>query len=325
MQSFYKLLLIFRTNQRTIKILLLGGLLLLIIGGCAQVTAPTVKWDESLGVQKTFDYQGTKINYYEAGQGSPIILLHGFAGCAYSWRFLAPALAEDHRVFTIDLKGHGLSEKPADGNYRVSDQADMVAAFIRSQDLHDLAIVGHSMGGGVTLMTYLKLREDQPDKIKRLVLIDSAGYPQKLPWFIWLSKMPGVGTVGGKVISPWFATYLVLRRCYYYDDKITDEQINTYAYYGSLPGAREAMVQTARQIMPADMDALITQYKTISVPVLIVWGEEDKVVPLEVGKKFKRDIPSSELVILPKCGHMPPEEEPVETTRIVKKFLRNKI
>ena len=305
--------------MRSIKIILC--VLVLIMAGCAHVSEPTVSLEQSLGQQKTFDYQGVKINYYETGQGPPIILLHGFGGCSYSWRFLAPAFAEDHRVFTIDLKGYGLSDKPADGKYAVSDQADMVAAFIRSKDLHDLVIMGHSMGGAVTLMTYLKVREDQPSRIKSLVLIDSAGYPQKMPWFIRLAKMPVIGSVGGRVMSPWFATYLVLRKCYYDDKRITEEQINTYAYYGSLPGAREAVVQTAKQILPADMDALIAQYKTISVPVLIIWGEQDEVVPIEVGKKFKLDIPDSQLVIIPKSGHMPLEEEPGETTRIIKDFL----
>jgi pimeloyl-ACP methyl ester carboxylesterase len=308
--------------MRPTKILFCGFLLLLMLSGCARVPVPSFSLAQYLGEQKTFDYQGVKINYYEAGQGPPIILLHGFGGCSYSWRFLAPALAEDHRVFTIDLKGYGLSDKPADGNYAISDQADMVAAFIRSQDLHDVVIMGHSMGGGVTLMTYLKVREDQPARVKSLVLIDSAGYPQKMPWFIWLAKAPVLGSVGGKLVSPRFATYLVLKKCYYYDDKITEEQIDTYAYYGSLPGALEAVVQTAKQIVPDDIDALTAQYKTISVPVLIIWGAEDEVVPLSVGKNFKRDIPNSQLVILPKCGHMPPEEEPGETTRVVKEFLK---
>lgn len=301
-----------------------GGLLLLMLGSCAHVPEPTTSLEQSLGQQKTFNYQGLKINYYEAGQGPPIILLHGFGGCSYSWRFLAPALAADHRVFTIDLKGFGLSDKPEDGKYAVSDQADLVAAFIRSKDLHNLVIMGHSMGGGVTLMTYLKVREDQPDRIKRLVLIDSAGYPQRLPWFIWLAKLPVLSSVGGKIISPRLAAYLVLKKCYYYDEKISEEQIDTYAYYGSLPGSREAVVQTAKQIVPDDIDALTAQYKTVSVPVLIVWGKEDEVVPLEVAKKFKRDIHNSELVILPKCGHMPPEEEPMETIKIIKEFLKNR-
>ncbi len=223
---------------------------------------------------------------------------------------------------TIDLKGFGLSAKPEDGKYALRDQADMVAAFIRTRDLHDLVVIGHSMGGGVTLMAYLKVAGDDPARIKKLVLIDSAGYPQKMPLFIWLAKVPGLGSVGSQLLPPRFATAMVLRKCYYHKDRITDEQIDTYAYYGSLPGAREAIVATAQQIMPADIEAITSQYPTISVPVLIIWGAEDEVVPLSVGEQFKRDIPNAQLVILPECGHMPPEEEPQETTRLVKEFLK---
>ena len=133
--------------MRPIKIFILGWAMLLLAVGCAHVPVPSANLEQSLGEAKIFDYHGVKINYYEAGQGPPIILLHGFGGCAYSWRFLAPALAQDHRVFTIDLKGYGLSAKPEDGKYAISDQADMVAEFIRTRDLHDLVVIGHSMGG----------------------------------------------------------------------------------------------------------------------------------------------------------------------------------
>jgi len=286
------------------------------------VPAPPANLETAWGEPKIFDYHGVKINYYEAGQGPPVILLHGFGASAYSWRYLAPALAEHHRVFTLELKGYGLSDKPADGKYAISDQADLVAAFIRTRDLHDLVVMGHSMGGGVTLMTYFKVAEDNPGRIKRLVLIDSAGYPQKMPWFIRLAGIPLLNSVGTRLLSPRFAAMIVLRKCYYNKDKITDEQIDTYAYYGSLPGAREAVVATAQQIVPEDIEAVTARYKTISVPVLIIWGEDDQVVPVSVGRNFKRDIPGSELVILPKCGHIPPEEEAQETTRIVKEFLK---
>jgi pimeloyl-ACP methyl ester carboxylesterase len=296
--------------------------LLLIVAGCYRIPAPPGSLGKDWGERKTFDYNGVNINYYDAGQGPPVILLHGFGACAYTWRYLIPALAEQHRVFTMDLKGHGLSGKPRDGHYAVSDQAEMVAAFIRRLDLHDLVIMGHSMGGGVTLMTYFKVREDNPGRLKRLVLIDSAGYPQKLPWFIRMAKVPGLNTVLARLLSPRFATYMVLRKCYYNKDKITDEQIDTYAYYGSLPGAPEAVKQTARQIMPDNMEAVTAQYKTISVPVLIIWGAEDEVVPLKVGRNFKRDIPDSKLAVISKCGHIPTEEEPQETKRIIADFLK---
>lgn len=294
----------------------------LLLAGCAGINTPVVKLEQYFGEPQTFDYQGLKINYYEAGQGPPVMLLHGFGACAYTWRHLAPPLAQAHRVYVIDLKGFGYSDKPADGKYAVADQAEMVAAFIQARDLKDLAVVGHSMGGAVALITYFKLRESDPARINKLVLIDSAGYRQKMPWFIRFARMPLVGRVGGRLLSPRLISYLVLRRCYHNDDKITDAQIDTYAYFSSLPGAREAVMATARQLVPDDIDALTAQYKTIRVPVLVIWGAEDKVVPLEVGKKFERDIPGAKLVILPQCGHIPPEEEEQATTRLVVDFLQ---
>jgi pimeloyl-ACP methyl ester carboxylesterase len=296
--------------------------LLLLTAGCYHFPAPPGNLGQDWGEQKTFDYQGLKINYYEAGQGQPLILLHGFGASAYTWRLLGPKLAEDNKIFTIDLKGHGFSDKPQDGKYAVSDQADMVAAFIKERHLQDTVLIGNSMGGAVALMTYFKLRAETPACIQGLVLIDSAGYPQKMPFFISMAQHPWLSALGSKLLSPRFITGMVLRKCYFNRDKITDEMIDTYAYYGSLPGASEAVRQTALQIMPANVEAMIAQYKTVRVPTLIIWGQEDQVVPLEVGRNFKRDIPDAELVILPRCGHIPQEEEPLETRRLIQDFLK---
>jgi pimeloyl-ACP methyl ester carboxylesterase len=310
-----------------IKKIHLWCLLLLLAAGCAPMKPAPLPADLSRdwGEQKTFDYHGIRINYYEAGrQGPPILLLHGFGACAYTWRYLIPALAARHRVFTVELKGFGLSDKPVDGHYAVADQADLVADFIRRLNLHDLVIMGHSMGGGVTLMTYFKVRHDLPPRVSKLVLIDSAGYPQKLPWYIWLSQIPGFNATVGKHLPPRLAATLVLRKCYYANSKIAKEQISTYAFYSSLPGAPEAVGYTAEQLVPKKqaMAALIAQYKTIKVPVLIIWGKQDEVVPLKVGKKFQRDIPGAQLVVIPKCGHIPLEEQPEATKQAIMEFLK---
>ena len=305
------------------KNIILAGLIFCLGTGCRPVAAPPASLSRDWGAPRTFDYQGIKINYYEAGQGPPVLLLHGFGGCAYTWRYLIPPLAVAHRVLTLELKGYGLSDKPRDGHYAVADQADIVAEFIRRQDLHDLVIMGHSMGGGVALMTYLKLQQDDPGRIIKLVLIDSAGYPQKLPWFIRLAKIPGANILAA-LLPPRFAAALVLKKCYYHKDQITEEQIDTYAYYGSLPGAQEAISQTAKQLVLKDkeMEALIAQYRTIQVPVLLIWGVEDEVVPLNVALNFTRDLPNAQLVPLRRCGHIPPEEEPEATRQAIMDFLK---
>jgi pimeloyl-ACP methyl ester carboxylesterase len=311
-----------------IKALLLACLIPGLAAGCRPVAAPPASLSRDWGAQRTFDYQGIKINYYDkAGQGPPVLLLHGFGACAYTWRYLIPPLAGAHRVLTLELKGHGLSDKPRDGHYAVADQADMVAEFIRRQDLHDLVIMGHSMGGAVALMTFLKLKKDtkdNPGRIQKLVLIDSAGYRQKLPWFIRLAKIPGAHNLATWLLPPRFAAALVLKKCYYDKDKITEEQIDTYAYYGSLPGAAEAISETAKQIIPANIDSITEQYKKIRVPVLLIWGVEDEVVPLRVALNFMRDLPNAQLVPLSGCGHIPPEEEPEATRQAIMDFLKNK-
>src|SRR5208337_1990012 len=125
-----------------IKVILLVCLTLGLAAGCRPVPAPPASLSRDWGERRTFDYQGIKINYYEAGQGPPILLLHGFGACAYTWRHLIPPLAgalepdgahhpPPHRVLTLELKGHGLSDKPRDGHYAVADQAMIVAEFIR--------------------------------------------------------------------------------------------------------------------------------------------------------------------------------------------------
>ena len=308
------------------KNIILAGLIFCLGTGCRPVAAPPASLSRDWGAPRTFDYQGIKINYYEAGQGPPVLLLHGFGGCAYTWRYLIPPLAVAHRVLTLELKGYGLSDKPRDGHYAVADQAGMVAEFIRRQDLHDLVIMGHSMGGGVAVMTYLQLQQDNSGPIKKLVLIDSAGYPQKLPWFIRLAKIPGANILAA-LLPPRFAAALVLKKCYYHKDQITEEQIDTYAYYGSLPGAQEAISQTAKQLVLKDkeMEALIAQYRTIQLPVLLIWGMEDEVVPLNVALNFMRDIRGAQLVPLSYCGHIPPEEEPQATRQAIMDFLNNKV
>ena len=196
----------------------------------------------------------------------------------------------------------------------------MVAAFIRGRNLEDAVLIGNSLGGAVALMTNIQLREEPPGRIQGLVLIASAGYPQKLPWFVRLPRTPVLNRLGG-LLPPRLITGLVLRKCFYDKAKITEEMIDTYAYNGSLPGAAEALRQTARQIIPPDMEAIIARYQTVRAPTLIIWGEQDEVVPLESGRNFHRDIPGSRLVILPRCGHLPQEEEPLETRRVLQNFL----
>jgi len=120
------------------------------------------------------------------------VLLHGYAGSSYTWRYWAPRLTSRGRVLTVDLKGFGDAPKPEDGRYAPGDLADLVVALLRELDLRNVTLIGHSLGGGVALLTALRLHDSGEDRLARLVLIGSPAYRQKLPPLVPLSKVPGL-------------------------------------------------------------------------------------------------------------------------------------
>ena len=108
----------------------------------------------------------------------------------YTWRHILPYFSKAYRVIAIDLKGHGLSDKPRDNNYSVADQSEIIYEFIKVHNLDNVTLVGNSMGGAVSIITYLIECEHGTHHISKLVLIDSASYKQRLPDFISILTVP---------------------------------------------------------------------------------------------------------------------------------------
>lgn len=97
--------------------------------------------------------------------------------------------------------------------------------------------------------------------------------------------------------------------------------VKTYGAYLSLPGASQALIKTAKQILPSNLEEISGRYKSINIPVLLIWGEKDKIVPLEVGRKLAGNIPNAKLVVVPNCGHVPQEECPSQAIEAMESFL----
>lgn len=268
----------------------------------------------------TFKYNNISINYYEYGEGNPVIFIHGFGGASYSWRFIYKTYTESYKVILIDLKGFGFSDKPRENKYSISDQADIIESFIINKNLSNIILVGHSMGGAVALFTYLNMNKDI-NRLKGLILIDSAGYDQRLPNFINLLRIPIVNSLSLSFTPSEFAVKSVLRLSFYDKNKITDEMIESYAFFQSLPGAHYALIKTAEQIIPEDVDNVIKKFMQIKVPVLLIWGQNDDIIPLQYGHKMNSDIPHSRLKVISECGHIPHEEKPNEVLYEINQFL----
>ena len=262
-----------------------------------------------------------KLYHEDAGSGPPLLLIHGFGASTYTWRHVAPALAETHRVIAVDLKGFGQSDKPFDDRYSVFDQAELLAQLIEEKDLRDLTLVGHSFGGGIALLLALEADQRLKGRIARLVLLDSIAYPQNIPVFFRLLDVPLVSQLGVRMVPPAVQTRVALKIAYLDDSKIDPEEVEIYAAPLKTAAGKHAIIHSARQIVPEDIAELSERYKTIALPTLILWCDHDRVVPLEVGLKLRRTLPNSTLRLIEGCGHMPQEEQPASTLELLKGFI----
>jgi pimeloyl-ACP methyl ester carboxylesterase len=234
---------------------------------------------------------------------------------------VAPELARTNRVILVDLKGFGQSDKPFDERYSAYDQAELLAQLIEEKDLRDLTLVGHSFGGGIALLLALEANSRLQGRIARLVLLDSIAYPQNIPVFFRMLDVPLVSQLGIRMVPPSVQTRVALEIAYFDDSKITAEEIEAYAAPLKTAAGKHAIIHSARQIVPEDIDTLSERYKTIDLPTLIMWCDHDRIVPLEVGLKLRRTLPNSSLKLVEDCGHMPQEEQPESTLRLLRDFI----
>ncbi len=262
-----------------------------------------------------------RLYYSDTGTGSPVLLIHGFGSSTYTWKNILPSLARNHRVIAVDMKGFGQSDKPYDEHYSAFDQAELMAELIEAEDLRDLTIVGHSFGGGVALALALQADGRLKGRISKLVLIDTIAYPQKVPIFFKLLAVPGLSHLSVRMVPASMQVSVALKLAYYDESKITDETLEAYTAPLKTAAGKHAVIHSARQIVPPDLEEISSRYGTIQLPTLIMWCDHDKIVPMDIGLKLRRTIPNSDFQLVKSCGHIPQEEQPEQTLQILEPFL----
>lgn len=255
----------------------------------------------------------------EHGHGRPLLLLHGLGASTYTWRNLIPSLAQRHRVIAIDLKGFGSSQKPFDQDYSLRDHAALVAAFIRKRRLRDVTLIGHSFGGAIALLVTLEFNRREPGRIRDLVLMSAPAYNQPSTEFIDFLRTPVLPYAAMALVPPELAIWLSL------DDEqathMSSDDIRAYARPFHDPGAQHALITTARQIVPADVDRITARYPSIKQPTLIVWCDGDPIVPLATGRHLASVLPNARLQVLKGCGHAPQHDRPRAVWHLLRRFL----
>ena len=267
--------------------------------------------------------QRPPLDVERAGQGPPLVFLHGFGASRFTFRLWAAELARGHALHLVDLVGFGAAPPPLKRRYGPMDQADVVVRYLREQDLRNVTLIGHSLGGGVALLVALRLQElGEADRIAGLVSVAGPAYPQAIPRYIALARLPLVGRVMLELAGPDRIVRAVLRYVVFDPSSVTEEQVEGYAAPLRERKARRALVETARRVVPRNLAALAARFPTIRTPTLLLWGRHDPVIPLWVGQRLARDLPHSRLVVIERCGHVPPEECADESLAAVRAFLR---
>jgi len=237
--------------------------------------------------------EGHRMHYLAAGPagGPVVVLVHGLGGRAEDWSNLAPYFARaGFRVYMPDLFGFGRSEKPAEFSYAVHDQADAVVDFMDALGLKEVELGGWSMGGWIVQI----VAGTHPERVKRLMVFDSAGLYEKPDWNtnLFMPKTAGELDELEALLTPdppripGFVARDILR----------------------ISAEHRWVTQRAIDTMLTGKDTTDSLLQEMKMPVLILWGKEDHITPLDEGKKMQQLIPESELLVYDGCGHLAPEQ-----------------
>lgn len=264
------------------------------------------------------------VRYRSYGNGArTLILLHGLAARSETWDDLLPLFpAEGYTIFAVDLLGSGESSKPRNADYSIRAHSKRVISFLERLGLAGVTLVGHSMGGAVVLLTSIEARrEGKGALIASMIIVAGPGFLQRLPMMAEVFQNRLAAWLFTALYAPdaWVKVGL---RAAYYDQRLVDRvHIERYAPCYRDKEAKRALVETCRSLVPPDQEEIISRYGELQLPVLLLWGRNDSIVPLSQGTRLNAAIRGSKLEVLEHCGHNPQEEKPKETFHIIDRFL----
>jgi pimeloyl-ACP methyl ester carboxylesterase len=246
-----------------------------------------------------------------------LVLIHGSNASLYTWEPWARRLDDAFRVVTLDIQGHGLTGAVPSRDYSEQAMVATVAEVTGRLGLTRFAIGGNSMGGAVAA----RFAEEYPERVTQLILVDAGGMPTKqgdrIPLAFRLARIP----VLNQILLHVTPRGLVIEGL---DDAIVrksivdDAMIDRYWDFARMDGTREATLE--RFNLPRD-DYLATHAGRIAVPTLVLWGEEDHLVPVEAARVWAKTIRSARLIVYPATGHLPQEEMADKSAADVRTFL----
>jgi pimeloyl-ACP methyl ester carboxylesterase len=262
------------------------------------------------------EIDGRMAHVVRTGAGEPVVLLHGFGGSAYSWRYVTTALADEFELIAVDLNGFGYTERARRAApYTVAGQLGLVLGVMDAIGLDSAHVAGHSYGGA--LATHLAWRH--PKRVRSLVLVDAAGadYPWERRYASAAITPLTYLFVRTRAIKR-DAVVLGLERSFADDSQITPELVDAYYDRIRIEGVSRAFRGlTAPTSEPRELPDLAR----LDLPVLLVWGAEDELILPEAAREVAAILPRAELEVLDGVGHIPLEESPDALAELMRRFL----
>ncbi|CCK77112.1 MAG: alpha/beta hydrolase [Oleispira antarctica] len=257
-------------------------------------------------------YRDEGLNAEENPDAPVLFLLHGIMASLHTWDGWVENLQDDFRIIRVDIPGFGLTGPYADGIYNVERAVDMLNQLSSELKIESFSLAGNSMGGLISW----NFAVQYPEKVERLILLDSAGYSFDLPVMLKLLRTP-ILKDSMAFVTPKFIVTQTLSEVYGDDSKVTDETIERYHQLMLREGNRTAVVSVLESISDVENDKI----KQLKVPTLIQWGEADNWIPLAHAENFAAEIEGAKLITYPGVGHIPMEEIPQQSANDAKDFL----
>jgi pimeloyl-ACP methyl ester carboxylesterase len=269
------------------------------------------------------DVDGMRVHYQEAGDAkSPaLVLIHGFASSTLVWSKVFLKLAEaGYRVIAVDMLGYGYSAKPRNGEYTIAGQAKLLTRLLDALGISRAVFVGSSYGGGVAATCAL----DHANRVEKLILVGTVN--NNRPLAFKLMRVFG-SPVFGDVVSPLLigSRRLLRRRMKRVYDRhswvLDERRVDARHLPLRASSTQSAIIRTVRRW---DAERISRDAHLITQPTLLLWGENDREIPLADGERLNEAIPGSRLIVFLNCGHLPHEEYPEAFTNLVLDFCKAK-
>ena len=266
---------------------------------------------------------GASAHFRDEGNpdGPALLLVHGSNASLHTWEPWVAELGGTYRIVNMDLPGHGLTGRVPGDDYSREGMAAFVHELTEMLGLTRFAIGGNSMGGGISALYAL----EHPQRVSALILVNSAGVPVARddtdpPLAFRLARMP-VLSKAMRYVLPRSVVEEGVRKVFVDQSKVTDEMVARYLDLSLHEGNRDATRIRFASYAGRDEAAFAARLDAIEMPTLIIWGDQDLLIPVAAAHAFKERIPHAELVIYENVGHVPMEEVPMESAGAVAAFL----